>query len=148
MSDPGHSNLSAADAVAAYKTLLASIIDRRPSGTRQRLATTLAKNRSFVSQITNPAYTTPIPAIHIEAILDVCHASAEERRHFLALYAIAHPRRPSRKSEPATDAARAIQLPDLGDEARNAKLHALVNGFIRQLASLMIEDQPQLRKRR
>ncbi len=42
------------EAVAAYKRMLAAIIERRPSGTRQRLATALAKNRSFVSQITRP----------------------------------------------------------------------------------------------
>ena len=53
------------DAVAAYKRLLAAILERRPSGTRQRLAAALAKNRSFVSQITNPAYPTPIPASHL-----------------------------------------------------------------------------------
>ena len=35
-----------------------------PSGTRQRLAAALGKNRSFVTQITSPAYATPIPARH------------------------------------------------------------------------------------
>ena len=44
----------ASAAVAAYKRILADVLDRRPSGTRQRLAAALGKNRSFVSQITNP----------------------------------------------------------------------------------------------
>mgnify|MGYP000606055132 CR=1 FL=1 len=61
MAQPG-SDRNPQEAVAAYKRMLADIIEKRPSGTRQRLAAALAKNRSFVSQITNPAYATPIPA--------------------------------------------------------------------------------------
>ena len=56
---------AADDAIRAYKPILASIIDRRPSGTRQRLADELGKNRSFVTQITSPTYSTPIPAKHL-----------------------------------------------------------------------------------
>src|SRR4029079_8563721 len=37
-----------AQAVALYKRLLADVIDGRPSGTRQRLAAALGKNRSFI----------------------------------------------------------------------------------------------------
>ncbi|HMN86419.1 MAG TPA: hypothetical protein PKA74_10575, partial [Bauldia sp.] len=55
-------------AVARYKTIFRHVLDTRPSGTRQRLAGALGKNRSFVSQIANPAYSTPIPARHIETI--------------------------------------------------------------------------------
>ncbi len=69
-----------AEAVAVYKRLLADVIDRRPSGTRQRLAAALGKNRSFISQITNPNYLTPIPARHLDAVFEICHFSAEERR--------------------------------------------------------------------
>ena len=54
------------------------VLDRRPSGTRQRLADALGKNRSFVSQITNPAYQTPIPAQHFDPIFEICHFSAQE----------------------------------------------------------------------
>ena len=54
MAEPA-ANQTPQDAVSAYKRMLLGVIDRRPSGTRQRLATALAKNRSFVSQITNPA---------------------------------------------------------------------------------------------
>ena len=67
---------------AAYKKILNDVIDRRPSGTRQRLAAALGKNRSFVSQITNPAYAVPIPAVHLDIIFEVCHFSPEERRNF------------------------------------------------------------------
>ena len=53
------------DAIIAYKSILAQIIDNRPSGTRQRLATELGKHRSFVTQITSPTYATPLPARHL-----------------------------------------------------------------------------------
>jgi hypothetical protein len=81
------------EAVAAYKRMLAAIIDKRPSGTRQRLAGALAKNRSFVSQITNPAYATPIPASHLGQIFEICHFSAAERQEFTRLYGLAHPKK-------------------------------------------------------
>ena len=81
------------EAVAAYKRMLAAIIEKRPSGTRQRLAGALAKNRSFVSQITNPAYATPIPASHLAQIFEICHFSAAERQEFVRLYGLAHPKK-------------------------------------------------------
>lgn len=134
------------DAVAAYKRMLAAIIDRRPSGTRQRLATALAKNRSFVSQIANPAYSTPIPASHLAQIFEVCHFSAAERQEFTRLYARAHPRK-LLAEKPARAAAAAVELPDLGDEAKNRKLHGLVSAFVRDIARL-IEDEREKGKRR
>lgn len=127
------------DAVSAYKTLLAEVIARRPSGTRQRLATALAKNRSFVSQITNPSYSTPIPANHLDAIFEVCHFSGSERRDFTGLYALAHPKR--NLGEANGHATLAVQLPDLGDETRNRKLHSLVSGFVRQIVKLFDENK-------
>lgn len=133
------------DAVAAYKRMLAAIIDRRPSGTRQRLATALAKNRSFVSQIANPAYSTPIPASHLAQIFEVCHFSAAERQEFTRLYARAHPRK-TLAEKPARVAA-AVELPDLGDAAKNRRLHGLVSAFVRDIARL-IEDEREKGKRR
>ena len=133
------------DAVAAYKRMLAAIIDRRPSGTRQRLATALAKNRSFVSQITNPAYSTPIPASHLAQIFEVCHFSGAERQEFTRLYARAHPKK--LLAEKPARAAAAVELPDLGDAAKNRKLHGLVSAFVRDIARL-IEDEREKGKRR
>jgi len=133
------------DAVAAYKRLLAAIIDRRPSGTRQRLATALAKNRSFVSQITNPTYSTPIPASHLAQIFELCHFSAAERQEFTRLYARAHPGKMLADKPPRTAAA--VDLPDLGDAAKNRKLHGLVSAFVRDIARL-IEDDREKGKRR
>lgn len=130
--------MSPADAVAAYKRMLAAILERRPSGTRQRLATALAKNRSFVSQIANPAYATPIPASHLDTIFEVCHFSAGERRDFIRLYGIAHPRKPLNPAPPRP--VLAVELPDLGDAVRNRKLHGLVSGFVRQVVKLIDEE--------
>ena len=53
------------EAIRAYKSILAAVIEQRPSGTRQRLADALGKHRSFITQITSPAYPTPIPAKHL-----------------------------------------------------------------------------------
>ena len=79
--------------VAEYKRLLQQVCDNRPSGTRGRLAAALGTNRSFVSQMTNPAYAMPIPAQHLQTIFDVCHFSPSERAAFLEAYDGAHPGR-------------------------------------------------------
>ena len=136
-------NQTPQDAVAAYKRLLAAIIDRRPSGTRQRLATALAKNRSFVSQITNPTYPTPIPASHLAQIFEVCHFSGPERQEFTRLYARAHPRK-QLAANPA-QAPGVVELPDLGDAAKNRKLNALVSAFVRDLARLIDDEKGKRR---
>ena len=125
------------DAVAAYKRLLATVIDRRPSGTRQRLATALAKNRSFISQLTNPAYSTPIPLNHVEVIFDLCHFSAAERAQFNEAYTLAHPKRAGLHQHPHRLKAHTIYLPYLGTETRNNALHTLITDFVRQMARLL-----------
>ncbi|MFM8747774.1 MAG: hypothetical protein ACKOED_14085 [Aestuariivirga sp.] len=132
------------EAVAAYKRMLAGVLERRPSGTRQRLAAALAKNRSFVSQITNPAYATPIPANHLAQVFEVCHFSAAERQEFTRLYALAHPSK--RLADAGAGGVLAVHLPDLGDELRNRKLHGLVSSFVRELARL-IDDREEGRQR-
>src|SRR5262249_32491850 len=83
----------ATDPVVEYKAILKRVLDNRPSGTRQRLAKALGKNRSFISQISNPAYPVPIPVQHLETMFDLCHFSQGDRRDFLAAYRRAHPRR-------------------------------------------------------
>src|SRR5947208_17146276 len=79
--------------IAAYKAILRDILDRRPSGMRQRLAEALGKNRSLITQIANPAYQTPIPAQHVHATIQVGHCSAQEEERVVAAYDRAHPRR-------------------------------------------------------
>jgi hypothetical protein len=92
--------------VVAYKRLLQQILDRRPSGMRQRLAEALGKNRSFITQISNPAYPTPILPQHAERIFEICHFATHEREEFLAAYYEAHPRR--RPEVEAYNAARRL----------------------------------------
>lgn len=130
-----------ADAVADYKRILAAVLDRMPSGTRQRLAAELGINRSFVSQISNPAYATPIPAGHVETILEVCHFVAEERASFLAAYARAHPGRPVALHEHHRQRTRPIHLPDFGDDATNEEVRALVSDFISRLKQIFDREK-------
>ena len=124
-------------AVARYKSLLQRVMETRPSGTRQRLAGALGKNRSFVSQITNPAYATPIPARHIETIFEICHFSPREQRDFLAAYGAAHPRRLPVVREDRRLRAHTIYLPDFGDEKRNRELDRMVADFVQRLTRLI-----------
>jgi hypothetical protein len=124
---------AAVSPVAAYKAVLRKVLDSRPSGTRQRLAATLGKNRSFVSQIANPAYPVPIPAQHIDAMFEVCHFSQEERRTFLDLYAKAHPHRvdPARRGPRMRTIT--LSVPDLQDARKNRVLDEMVVDVVRRL---------------
>jgi hypothetical protein len=118
---------SRADAIAAYKMLLRSFIERRPSGLRGRLALALGKHKSFVSQITNPAYGVPIPAADLPIIVDICHLSAAEREQFLALYREAHPERQKRLPRPGPAAHELrIALPKFRREATGREVEALI----------------------
>jgi len=125
------------EAVARYKAILQRVIDNRPSGARQRLAGALGKNRSFISQITNPVYATPIPARHIETIFEICHFSPDERAAFLEAYSLAHPRRLSVERADRRVRAHTIYLPDLGDEERNHDLDRAVGEFVQRLTRLI-----------
>lgn len=128
--------VASADAVAAYKAVLQGVLDKRPSGTRQRLATALGKNRSFISQISNPTYSVPIPARHLETIFEICHFSVEERRSFLKSYGLAHPARLKLVKDAPKLREHRIHLPDLGDEARNRELERVIEEFVQKVARL------------
>lgn len=123
--------------VADYKRLLQIVCDNRPSGTRGRLAKALGTNRSFVSQLTNPIYTVPIPVQHLETIFEVCHFSPAERTAFLAAYDQAHPAR--REAAEARSKTREIMLsvPDLGSAKRNQQLDNMMAEYARQMARLL-----------
>jgi hypothetical protein len=127
--------------VAAYKRLLQEVLDSRPSGMRQRLAEALEKNRSFISLISNPAYPTPIPVQHVERIFEICHFSPRERERFLAAYRAAHPRRLQvLKEERERLREVTLALPDLGTDARNRRLEAIVKEFADKVARLLRES--------
>ena len=124
-------------AIAAYKNLVKAVLDLRPSGTRQRLAVALGKNRSFVSQIANPAYPMPIPAQHLETLFEICHFSDLERKRFLDLYGCAHPGRLRLAPERAATRRIALDIPDLGSAERNAAVEALFETMASNLARIL-----------
>jgi hypothetical protein len=127
---------SAVSAVAEYKEVFRRVLDNRPSGTRQRLASALGKNRSFISQIANPGYSIPIPAQHLDTIFHLCHFSADEQREFLETYHRAHPNRRQRLSEVPRTRTLTITVPDFGDKRKNRALDEVVSNFARGLTRL------------
>jgi len=129
-----------ADAVAVYKGLLRGVLEARPSGTRQRLADALGKNRSFISQLSNPAYATPIPAPHLDEIFRTCHFSNQEKRAFLRAYDRAHPNKRDVANAGPSMRPYTIHLPDLGDPVRNGRLNKLVEKFVHDV--LTVADNP------
>jgi len=127
---------STEDAIIAYKTLLAQIIDNRPSGTRQRLATALGKHRSFVTQVTSPAYSTPLPARHLATIFQVCHVSPAEQDRFLAAYQIAHPGKLPDLGSAERLRHLSLMVPDLGDERRNRLLEEAIADLVQKITAI------------
>jgi hypothetical protein len=132
MGDQGRGSTSRA--VAAYKAILRTVLDNRPSGTRLKLAAALGKNRSFVSQITNPGYPVPIPAQHIEIIFEVCHLSPADRSAFLLAYRDAHPGRLNGTGTAPPARTITVTVPDLGDGRKNRALDQMVADFAARLA--------------
>ena len=125
--------MAAPDQVVEYKTILKRVLDNRPSGTRQRLAKALGKNRSFISQIANPAYPVPIPVQHLETMFELCHFSQDDRRDFLAAYRRAHPRRFALVHAVPRTRIVSLAVPDLGDAKRNRAVDAMIADFVRRL---------------
>lgn len=122
--------------VAAYKLVLKRVLDNRPSGMRHRLAKALGKNRSFISQMANPAYSTPAPAQHLTIIFELCHFSRAERAEFLAAYAQAHPRRSHLARSTPRMRQVTLMVPDLHDAQRNAIVDRMVADLARNIELL------------
>jgi hypothetical protein len=128
-------------ALAEYKKILKQVLDVRPSGTRQRLATALGKNRSFISQIANPAYPMPIPVTHLDTLFEVCRFSDQEKRKFLDLYQQAHPGRLRLVSSRTATRRISVELPDLGDATRNQMLETLFETMARHLVKILDDSE-------
>lgn len=126
--------------VADYKRLLQGYIDRRPSGMRLKIAEAIGKHKSFVSQITNPAYPVPVPAPHLEAIFKICHFSPEERRTFLKAYGAAHPIQSKGLKQPtkrgAAKRSLEIPLPAFDDPALQEEVERLIRDFAERVIEL------------
>jgi hypothetical protein len=123
--------------VAAYKQILRDALEQRPAGIRRRLADVLGKNRSFITHLSNPVYSTPIPAPYVEPIFSVCHFSAAEREHFLAAYERAHPGRLARPAPHAPLRRIELALPDLQDPQLNNQLDRLLHDFGLRVAQML-----------
>lgn len=124
------------DALSAYKTLMRELIDRRPSGTRQRLAEAMGTHKSFISQVTNPKHRVPLPAQHVPTLFRVCHFTDDEQRIFLDLYGQAHPAQVGEFDDLAAIERNVlrIHLPEFSEPA----LRIEVETTIRELADRII----------
>ncbi|WP_315813179.1 hypothetical protein [Bradyrhizobium sp. SZCCHNR2028] len=127
--------------LAEYKAILRAVIDSRPSGTRQRLAEAIGKNRSFISQIVNPAYATPIPLQHLETIFHICHFSPHEQQAFLTAYRAAHPGRLDEAEAQRPMRRLVVELPDFGDSALNAHADRIITGVARGITALISANE-------
>lgn len=126
------------DLIQAYKHLLKEAVEARPSGIRLRIASAIGKNKSFVSQITNPNYKTPLPEKYVDSILDIIHLTQKERERFLEIYRRAHPRARSQMAEPSNDDTRIlkIELPRLESRQVENKVDQMVLQFARNLSDI------------
>ena len=138
MSEPNYLPNEEIDSVQAYKRILQEVLDRRPSGTRQRLAQALERNRSFITQISNPSYAVPIPAPHVVAILEICHFSNLERAAFLDAYRTAHPRSLVAVLNRPRGRQGHFLLPDFGNDETNAAFDELLENFLSGVARLTV----------
>ena len=142
MTDAAEDRPDTGQAVGAYKSLLKTFLERRPSGTRQRIAEALGTHKSFVSQITNPNYRVPLPAQHVASIMKICHFSAEERRAFLAAYRKAHPQQAVFPEEVAAGRrVLQIEIPGFDDPKRQAEVAEAIEELARRLIALARNDE-------
>ncbi len=136
------SDQSKEELVAGYKRILQRYINQRPSGARIKIAEELNKNKSFVTQITNPSYTIPVPARHLNVIFDICHFTTKERETFLKAYTAAHPNYQYRVVKPASTPhpgwrTLSIEVPVLEDAAKQAQVESMIKNYARQLFQLV-----------
>ena len=128
------------DPIKAYKTILAEIIGKRPSGTRQRLADALGKHRSFISQITGTGYTTPLPEKHLSALFSVCHFTADERLEFMNAYDLAHPDKTSRVEDLRNLRHISLTVKDFGNDEKNRRFDEAIAEFANRVSGIFSEN--------
>lgn len=128
--------------IADYKSVLKACIDQRPSGMRQKIARVLGTHKSFVSQITNPTDSTPLPARHVEAIFEVCHLSKREQQAFLRAYGKAHPEQSEKlrrtSGSPQHYRTLHLEVPVLDDRDKERALEELIRDFARRISVLLV----------
>ncbi|MBT8365903.1 MAG: hypothetical protein KJP23_14500 [Deltaproteobacteria bacterium] len=136
------SDQSKEELVARYKRILQRYINQRPSGARIKIAEELNKNKSFVTQITNPSYTIPVPARHLNVIFDICHFTAKERETFLKAYTVAHPNYQYRVVKPASIPNQgrrtlSIEVPVLENSVKQKQIESMIKEYAHQLFQLV-----------
>lgn len=129
--------VSPIDPVKQYKARLSALIDKRPSGTRQRIADALGKHRSFVTQILSTAYATPLPAKHVPIIFSVCHFNAEEKRQFLEHYHAAHPEKREELEGDTPLRHMSLMVLDFRDDEKNRQFDEAIAEFAHRMAAIM-----------
>ncbi|MCG8359355.1 MAG: hypothetical protein MI920_27635 [Kiloniellales bacterium] len=129
-------------AVAYYKILLNTFLDRRPPGTRQACARAIGKDRSFVSQISSPAYAAPLPARYLRPISAVCGFSDREEQALVRAYLAAHPERAAEIYGTAGSGAGArkmeITIPKLGSLAVQQRHELMIQRLVRDLSEFAV----------
>ena len=123
--------------VSEYKTILNDVINERPSGTRQRLAEALNKNRSFISQITNPGYSTPIPVKHLDIMFEICVFAPAQKEQFLELYHKAHPNRVISHDGEHRVRKISVNIPRFKDEVANKLAEKLLQQYADGMTKLI-----------
>ncbi|MBK1869590.1 hypothetical protein [Taklimakanibacter albus] len=131
-------NQRQAELVAAYKELLRSYLEKRPSGLRKRISDAIGTNRSFVSQITNPKYSVPIPSHYIHTLMSVCHLSPVERSEFLTAYLAAHPGQAELLDNSAMVDSITIDLSAVKDEAQRSLIKRTLKGTAESLIAMAL----------
>ncbi len=125
-----------AELVAAYKELLRAYLEKRPSGLRKRISDAIGTNRSFVSQITNPKYSVPIPSHYVHKLIAICHLSPAERDEFLAAYLAAHPGQAELLDNSAMIDSITIDLSAVKDEGQRYLIKQALKGTAESLIAL------------
>lgn len=133
--------------VRRYKMLLQAFLKRRGSGSRQAIAEALGNTRSFITQITSPAYDLAIPPQHVRTIVKIAGLQPNEERMFLDAYIAAHPERASEvlghgQSSPSSTTM-TLRLPLLASPAAQRRLEALIERFARDVATTMIANEAE-----
>jgi hypothetical protein len=127
--------------VRRYKLLLQTFLKRRGSGSRQAIAEALGNTRSFVTQITSPAYDLAIPAQHVLRIVELARLEPDERRMFLDAYIEAHPERgPEILGPSLSEGGRSIviEVPALSSETAQRHLEQAIRRVADEIAATFV----------
>jgi len=122
--------------IASYKAILRSVIEERPSGMSQRLSEALGKNRSFISQISNPNYRIPVPYKHLDTIFTVCGFSTKQRKAFLDEYYIAHPKYKTYINQTEKESINTDFLQKTGNVKLDKEIEKAILKFTNELTSI------------